>query len=71
MEKEVEVIAIDNKRYAVIKEITHNDNTFLYLSNLEDEEDTLIRKVDKNQKDLVIPIEEQEFELACSLLLKN
>ena len=71
MKKDLEVITIDDKDYAVIKEVSHESNTYLYLSNILDEEDTLIRKIDKNDKDLVIPLEsDQEFEIACNLLLK-
>ena len=72
MEKEVEVITIDNKDYAVIEEVNHNDNTFLYLANVIDEEDTLIRKVDQNDEDTVLPLkDDKEFELACNLLFKE
>lgn len=72
MDKELEVITIDEKDYLVIKEVTYKDDVYLYLSNKEDDEDNLIRKVDKNNKKIVIPLEnDKEFELACSLLLKT
>lgn len=67
---ELEVITVNDKEYVIIKEVQHNDTTFLYLSNLVDENDTLIRKRDK--KNDVFPLEsEEEFELACNLLLKH
>lgn len=67
---ELEVITVNDKEYVIIKEVEHNDITFLYLSNLLDENDTLIRKRDKNKD--VFPLEsEEEFELACNLLLKH
>lgn len=72
MKKELDVVNIDNKNYLVINKVTSNDNTFLYLSNIEDEDDTLIRKIDKNDSSQAIPLEnDKEFEIACNLLIKN
>ena len=72
MEKELEVITIDNKDYVVIEEVKHNNKTFLYLSNIINDEDTLIRKLDENDKNNVLPLQdEQESEIACNLLFKN
>lgn len=72
MEKEVEVVEIDDKNYIVIKEATKDDKTFLYLSNINDEEDTLIRKLDIDDKNKVLPLEnDEEFELACNLFIKE
>lgn len=72
MEKEIEVIEIDDKEYCILKEATYKEKTFLYLSNILDEEDTLIRKVSPEDKTIVIPLQdEKEFEIACNLLYKN
>lgn len=72
MKKELEVITIDNKDYVIIEEVEHDNKTFLYLSNITDDEDTLIRKLDENDKNTVLPLQdEQEFEIACNLLFKN
>ncbi len=69
--KDLEVVTIDGTDYVIIKEVKHEDISYLYLSNINDEEDTLIRKTDKEDKDLILPLEnDQEFELACNLLLK-
>ncbi len=69
--KDLEVVEIDGESYVIIKEVKHEDTSYLYLSNINDEEDTLIRKTDKNDKEIILPLEnEQEFELACNLLLK-
>ena len=71
MNKDIEIIKIDDKDYAVIDEATYNEDTFLYLSNIQNLEDVLIRKLDKNDKNIVVPLDnEQEFEIACNLLLK-
>lgn len=70
--KDLEVVTIDDNQYLVLKEVKHDDISYLYLSNINDEEDTLIRKTDKKDKDMILPLEsEQEFEIACNLLLKH
>ena len=70
--KEEEIIEIDNKEYALIKEIDHGDIIFLYLVNINDEDDTMIRKVKKDNTDLVLPLDnEEEFNLASGLLVKE
>lgn len=70
--KELDVVKIDENDYIVLKECRKNDKIFLYLSNVNDEEDTLIRKVDENDKNKILPLEnENEFELACNLFIRE
>lgn len=70
--KDVEVVEIDGVEYAILKEIKHNDNTYVYLSNIKDNEDILIQKLDLDDPNTTIPIsDDNEFEIACNLLLKN
>ncbi len=72
MEQEVEVVTIDQKEYAIIKEITLTDTTYVYLSNLVDIDDVMIRKYDKNDKDLIIPLSsEAEFKIACQAFFRD
>lgn len=67
--RELEVIDIDDKSYLILKEVTKNDKTYLYLSNINDEEDTLIRKMEDSN---ILPLEnDKEFELACNLFIKE
>lgn len=67
--KDVEIVEINNNNYVILKEVKHNDTSYLYLSNLEDEEDTMIRKI---KGDSIIPLaSEEEFEIACNLLIKE
>ena len=40
----------DGKQYAIIDEITENNNTYVYLSNISDETDFCIRKVKDEPK---------------------
>ena len=70
--KDLEVITIDGEDYLILKEVKHENVSYFYLSNVNNEEDTLIRKSDKKDKDLLVPLEsDMEFELACNLLLKH
>jgi hypothetical protein len=72
MNKELEVVTIEDKEYTILKEKKHNDTTYFYLSNLNDEEDTLIRKSTKEDEDLLIPLSnDKEFDLAAGLLIKD
>ena len=72
MEKEVEVITLGDKEYYILNEVKHNGVTYIYLSNVIDRDDTLIRKNSKDDEDMYIPLQsEEEFELACLLLFRN
>lgn len=70
--KDLEVVVIDDVEYFVIKEVKKGDISYLYLSNVDDYEDTLIRKVHKDDTNMMLPLEsEKEFELACNLFLRE
>ncbi len=72
MEKEVEVITLGDKEYYILNEVKHNGVTYIYLSNVIDRDDTLIRKSSKDDENMYIPLQsEEEFELACLLLFRN
>ncbi len=67
--KEFEVVEINEMSYIILKEVTYKETSYLYLSNINDEEDTLIRKA---EGDMIIPLtSEEEFEIACNLLIKE
>ena len=67
--KEFEVVEINEMSYIILKEVTYKETSYLYLSNVNDEEDTLIRKA---EGDMIIPLtSEEEFEIACNLLIKE
>lgn len=72
MEKELEIIEIDNKEYYVMKEVVRGENIYFYLSNVNDFNDIMIRKATSKENDLVIPLEsKEEFDIACALLFTN
>ena len=69
MEKELEIIEIDNKEYYVMKEVVRGENVYFYLSNVNDFNDIMIRKSSSKERDLVTPLEnKEEFDIACTLL---
>lgn len=69
---DLEVVLIDGVEYFIIKEAKKGNVSYLYLSNVNDYEDTLIRKVNKDDADMMLPLEsEEEFEIACNLFLKE
>ncbi len=68
-EREVEYVLIDNKKYEVVMEKTYNDTTYMYLSNLDDDNDNLIRKYTTADQETIYPLDnDEEFELAMSLI---
>jgi hypothetical protein len=68
-EREVEYVLIDNKKYEVVMEKTSGDTTYMYLSNLDDENDNLIRKYTTVDQETIYPLDnDEEFELAMSLI---
>ena len=68
-EREVEYVLIDNKKYEVVMEKTSGDTNYMYLSNLDDENDNLIRKYTTVDQETIYPLDnDEEFELAMSLI---
>lgn len=65
---ELDVYTVDNKNYLLIDKI----NNYLYLSNEEDEEDTLILKKDINNTEKLLPLDnEEEVKQALSLFISK
>lgn len=70
--KDVEIITIDSKKYAIMNEVTDENITYLYLSNIDDPNDVMIRKSSSTDENEFIPLEdEEEFHLATLLLFKE
>ena len=68
-EREVEYVLIDNKKYEVVMEKSSGDTTYMYLSNLDDDNDNLIRKYTTVDQETIYPLDnDEEFELAMSLI---
>lgn len=74
MEKEFEMVTLeDGKEYVIIEEITENDVTYVYLTNVEDETDFCIRKVIDEQtgKMLIGLSDNNEFDKALLYFTKK
>ena len=56
---DVAVYTIDDKKYLLLNKEEYNDNTYLFLLNKEDEDDYLIRKVDKEDPNYLIPLDDE------------
>ena len=70
--KQVEIIDIENKKYMVLNEIHDNGETYLFLTNIKNPKDFLIQKVDKNDKEYLVNLDnEEEFNKALDLFNNN
>lgn len=69
MDKELEIMTIDGVDYAILKEVKNVGTTYVFLSNVANSEDMMIRK-SANDEDYVPLDGDKEFELACLLLFK-
>ena len=68
----IEYVIIDDKRFGVISEIPNQDTVYVFLANLEDPSEQLIRKYKIENKDDLLPLEtDQEFVFALKLFNKN
>ena len=51
---EFEALDIDGETYLILDRSVVDDEEYLYLSNAEDEEDIMFRKVDKTDNNFII-----------------
>ena len=67
---DVAVYTIDDKKYLLLNKQEYNDNTYLFLLNKDDEDDYLIRKVDKEDPNYLIPLDDENevYELLKSVI---
>ena len=68
-ERPVEYVLIDNIKYEIVMEKTLNNKTYLYLTNINDDKDMLIRKYTHDSKEILKPLDnDKEFEEAMKLI---
>lgn len=68
-ERPVEYVLIDNIKYEIVMEKTLNDKTYLYLTNVNDDKDMLIRKYTHDNKEILKTLDnDKEFEEAMKLI---
>jgi len=57
---DVDVYTIDGNDYLLLKKEEYNNNTYFFLSNKDDEDDFLIRKIDNNDPNYLIPLDDEK-----------
>lgn len=66
--EEVTIFSFDDKDYMLLDQI----RDYVYLSNVDDRRDMMIRKVDPSDDEVLLPIEDdEEFEKALLLLTQK
>ena len=70
--KEMEVITIGKKDYCIVREVDEDNTHYVFLSNVVNPADIMIRKSSLSDPDLYIPLEnEDEYYLANLLLFRE
>lgn len=69
--KDVEIYTIDDKEYMLLNKITKNEETYLYFSNVHEGNDFIIRKLDKEDNEYMIPLNDEDEVKKAILLLTN
>lgn len=67
--EELEILTIDDKDYVVIDRITDNNDTYIYVTNIEDETDFFVRK--ELNDNLISLKDENELNKALELFAKK
>lgn len=69
---DVDVMTIDGTDYVLVNQLEEENVTYIYLSNIDDPNDIVIRKSSSDNKELFIPLDdEDEYFLANLLLFKK
>ncbi len=67
---EIEYVIIDDKKFGITKEISHDNYVYVYLASLNNPEEQLIKKYLKSNPDELLPLEnEEEFNFALKLYI--
>lgn len=69
--KEVEIYNIDEKEYMLLNRLVSNDDTYLYFSNVSEGNDFIIRKLDQEDPDMMVPLDSEDEVKKAILLLTN
>lgn len=66
--EEIYSLEIDGKQYLIVDQIKDKDNEFVYFSNEDNPKDFCIRKLAKDDNDMLIGLDsDEEFDYALSL----
>lgn len=69
--RDVEIYTINNKEYMLLKKVEKASDTYLYFSNIEEGNDYIIRKLDPNNREMMIPLSNEDEVKKAILLLTN
>ena len=69
IDKVLDIMNVDGVDYVILKDVKNVGTTYVFLSNVANSEDMMIRK-SVNDEDYVPLDGHKEFELACLLLFK-
>ncbi|MBQ8132658.1 MAG: hypothetical protein IJ193_09215 [Bacilli bacterium] len=67
----VDIYDIDGKEYMLLDRVTQKKNTYLYLSNVEEGNDYIIRKINPKNEEEMIPLDSEEEVKKAILLITN
>lgn len=66
----IDYVSIDDKKYGVTKEKKFNNTIYVFLANLDNPRDQLIKKYYENATEELLPLESDfEFALAMNLYM--
>ena len=67
----VEIYELDGVKYYLLDELEVNNNSYLYLSNVEDETDFIFRRRDNEDEDLLHPLKDEREVKLVALVFAN
>ena len=68
---DVDIYDIDGKEYMLLDRVTQKNSTYLYLSNVEEGNDFIIRKLNPKNEEEMIPLKDEEEVKKAILLITN
>lgn len=68
---DVDIYDIDGKEYMLLDRITQKNSTYLYLSNVEEGNDFIIRKINPKNEEEMMPLKDEEEVKKAILLITN
>ena len=68
---DVDIYDIDGKEYMLLERITQKNNTYLYLSNVAEGNDYIIRKLNPKNEEEMMPLADEKEVQKAILLITN
>ena len=68
----IDYVIIEDKKYGILKETTYNEATYVFLANLNDPKDQLIKKYYESNKEELLPLDsDEEFNYILTLFVEE